>query len=460
MVSKMKRQRHRVIITAVVLAFMLAAMHAGGRPLPDWLLINGELRLRFEAFEGEDFDDTEDDPAERSGVIGENDEWLLTRLHLNIDAHVNEYLRLYLTLASAHLFEDEHHESTRPSTRWNWEQDRLDIFEAYADLKLQPGIHLKLGRQVLQYGSGRYLAEYDYWNVANSFNAVRLQVRRRTWEFDAVVAQYVVTDDGNLNDTDDSYSGRAGRIHSGTWDDDTIYGAFVTWPDATGTTLELYGFARENANQDSHVYTLGTRVYGMAGIGWDYEAELMVQPGDERYALDHRAWAATAVCGYTWYNRRHAPRLFAGYDYASGDKNVTDTDNEGFDQVYDDGFTHLGYQEFFRRYNLHAVHAGMESHWPHGIVFVATLHSFWVDNDDDQWKNWYRRVVRAEDDRDADNHIGTELDLTLSMPLRIHDRDLDILARYSHFFSGQFVEDANGVADDAHEITVTITHEF
>lgn len=32
----------------------------------------------------------------------------------------------------------------------NWEQDRLDLFQGCVDLKLQPELYLKIGRQRLQ----------------------------------------------------------------------------------------------------------------------------------------------------------------------------------------------------------------------------------------------------------------------------------------------------------------------
>jgi hypothetical protein len=97
---------------------------------------------------------------------------------------------------------------------------------------------------------------------------------------------------------------------------------------------------------------------------------------------------------------------------------------------------------------------------PLGIAGIVEFHSFWVDQEDDMWFGACQPFAVGSADRDADNHIDPELDINTSFPIRVFEQDIDVLLGYSHFFVGQFVEDANGVADDADEAIIMLTYEF
>ncbi len=50
--------------------------------------------------------------------MGENDEVILTRVRLQVDAHVTDAVRFFAELTDARLNEDEHHRSEWPGTRY------------------------------------------------------------------------------------------------------------------------------------------------------------------------------------------------------------------------------------------------------------------------------------------------------------------------------------------------------
>lgn len=422
--------------------------------LPDWLQLGGDLRIRLEAFDGEDLNDRAHDGLGRNNVIGENDEWILTRLRLHANAHLADRLRMYVELTDARLFEDQYHRSERPGTRRNWEQDRLDLFQGYFDVKLDPGLHLVLGRQVLKYGSQRYMGEYDWWNTPFSFDAVTVQVRRSAWDVDLVVGQNAVNDDRNFNDSDDSFTGRFGTL-----DDNTMYGLYGVRHNEQGIDLDMYTFYQDNDNEDTHVCTVGGRLYGPVRDVWDFETELMVQPGSEVEGRDHFAWTASGEVGRTFPGNRWSPRVFLGYDYATGDRDPRDRDSDGFKVYYADDYSHLGHQEFFQRTNLHAAHAGVESRFWNSVQCTLELFSYWTAEDDDSWVGRYQTFV-ISGSRHASNHIGTATDVTVSFPIQVCGRDVNTLLRYSRFFAGEFVEDVKGVADDADEAALMFQYFF
>jgi len=427
--------------------------------LPDWLEISGDLRVRFEAFDGEDFNDNEKDFLFRNEVKGENDEWILTRVRLRVNAYLTERLRTFVELTDARLFEDQFHQSDWPGTQRNWEHNRLDVFQGYVDIKLHAGTHLKVGRQVLKFGSQKFMGSYDWWNTPYTFDAVRLVMVQPSWDLDLFVGQNAVNDDGNFDDTSDSYDGTDYFPQFGTFDDDTIYGLYWKYTGWNETALDLYFFYQDNDNQKTEIPTFGGRLYGILTDPWDYELELMVQPTGEFMDRDHSAWSWSTEVGYTFWEWGGMPRLFAGYDFASGGSGG-DSDNHDFVAPYADLYIQLGHQEFFKRMNLHAARVGVQSDLWGKWKGIAELHSFWVDDEEGTWIASYHTFVNATSDRTVDKHVGVELDLNLSSPLDLFGQRVDLLLGYSHFFAGEFIEQTRGVSDDADEAILMLKYYF
>lgn len=435
----------RAMVVAGGLAWTAPCL-ADAFDLPYWLRVSGDLRVRLEVFDNEDFNDHAHDAipyAFGRRVMAENDEWILTRARLRLDARPSDWFRAFVELTDARLFEDEDHRDEYPGTRGNWETDSLDVFQGYVDVRPAPGAHVLLGRQVLHYGAGRVLAEYDWWNAPYSFDAARLQLRRPGWDLDLFIAQNAVNDDGNFNDTDDS--------RSSTRDDYTLHGAYFVYHGWNYTSLDLYLIHFDNHNADMRVPNLGARLHGTLGEAWDYDLEAIFQPWGEVSGRDLSAWSAASRLGYTFYQCSLAPRFFVGYDYATGDSDPRDDEAEGFFTLYADNYSLFGNQEFVTRRNLHAALAGAQSRLWRRLASGLSFRSFWVDEDDDQWYGMYHTYAAARRGRSADNHMGGELDVYLTWPIPVAGRDVHTLLRYSRFFPGQFIEDVHGAADDAQE---------
>ncbi len=443
----------RVILATCLLVAPLYA--AEELALPRWLVVSGDLRLRLEAFDGEDFNDrVHDGLPEPFGepVIGQNDEWILTRARLRLDAQPADWVRGFLELTDARLFEDQEHYDQYPGTAGNWEADTLDIWQGFLDFKLRPGAHLKVGRQTLNYGAGRVLSEYDWWNAGYSFDAARLQLRRPGWDVDLFTAQYAVNDNHNFNDTDDS--------DPGTRDDYTLYGAYATYHGWDYTSLDLYFIYFDNDHAQTHVPHVGSRLYGNLGERWDYDLEGILQPGGEVSGRDLFAWSVAAQLGYTFTQCERAPRVFAGYDFATGDRNPKDNQADGFFTFFADNYSLLGNQEFVMRRNLHAAKAGAQSRLWGKLSSGFTWRSFWTAQDEDQWYGMYHQFVLSRRGRSVDNHMGDEVDVYLTYPIPVMGREVNAVLRYSHFFAGDLVKDVYGQADDADEAILMLHYFF
>jgi hypothetical protein len=117
----------------------------------------------------------------------------------------------------------------------------------------------------------------------------------------------------------------------------------ITYP---GTSLSIPGTR-------SDFVTLGTRLKADPKKlnGWEYEGEFAFQTGQVS-DLDLTAFAAHVGGGYN-FKCPWSPRLFAEYNYASGDDNPTDGDIETFQNLFPSNHPPYGFMDLFCWQNLH-----------------------------------------------------------------------------------------------------------
>lgn len=79
---------HRTLPGVSALVLLLLALTADTQPvnLSDWLHIGGDIRVRLDGCDGEDLNDRVHDALGGKRVMGENDEVILTRVRLQVDA--------------------------------------------------------------------------------------------------------------------------------------------------------------------------------------------------------------------------------------------------------------------------------------------------------------------------------------------------------------------------------------
>jgi hypothetical protein len=135
-----------------------------GDPTSD-LSLGGEIRERYEHYSNPGF-----------GVPGQprNDDYLLQRITLDADLHVNDHLRLFAQGISGLQFG-----GTREKAPTN--QDPLDLQQAFLDLKLSAeaavsGSYLVVrgGRFAMSYGAGRLVATRAAPNIPFKFDGLQL----------------------------------------------------------------------------------------------------------------------------------------------------------------------------------------------------------------------------------------------------------------------------------------------
>lgn len=411
----------------------------------DWIDIGGQLRFRGEY--RNDYD-LKDNVHSRT----DDDEFILGRFRLWTRLTPSKYFQAFVEVQSAWEWESENIDTDLPDIGGgNIFQDRLDIQQAYVDIHLLPDtlpLYVRLGRQNLNYGKQRLMGSFQWANVARSFDAVRIRYDDKTWWVDAYIAQVVVHDDNNFNDTDNGLPNAA--------DDSTFYSIYGGYRGFELADFELYWIYRDNEDAgDRKVHTIGTRFEGKNGP-WDYDGEFAYQFGDwsEETHIDHQAFALHLGGGYTFKDAPWRPRIGIQYNYATGDDDPADGDHGTFDNLFPTNHLHYGYIDFFSWRNMHHLQFELQF-FPAKRLWIKThLHFFWNDEEKDQWYNaggGATAGVRAAARRNADSFIGEELDIVVNYVPNLPGigKALSVQAGYSHFWGEDFVSDTIGGNDGA-----------
>ncbi|MFV0278717.1 MAG: alginate export family protein [Parahaliea sp.] len=218
----------------------------------------------------------------------------------------------------------------------------VDVLQAYLQFGAN-SFSVKLGRFTQDIGSRRFMARNRYRNTINAFDGInaRWQVNDdltlRAFHSFPVERRYRGDPRDNKPKADRSHHNRQ---FSGL----LLEGAHLPL-DSSG---ELYLFALNEDDtgglqtRNRELYSLGARLLRAATPGrLDHELEVLYQSGSSRRSrapadidtLDHSASFLHAELGYQFNTPWH-PRLQLSYDYASGDSDPNDDENNGLDSLY------------------------------------------------------------------------------------------------------------------------------
>ena len=247
-----------------------------------YLSLGGELRERFETYSNPNFGIKA--PAHNA--------YLLDRLLLHADLHLNDYMRGFLQLGSMQRI------GVRgvPSTT---DVDQLDMMQGFVDLRAPTPLGdeptLRSGRQEVLLGFQRLVAVREGPNVRRAFDGFRLSDSWSGATIDVLALRPVQDKIGSFDDTSNM--------------NQALWGTYVTVPVWGGLKADLYWLGYENDHAtyygksgEERRQSVGTRLFGRAN-GWDWNEEAVLQGGTFR-AQDIHAWMLASIVGYTF--RRHS----------------------------------------------------------------------------------------------------------------------------------------------------------
>ncbi len=412
----------------------------------DWYLsLGAQARYRYEWFDNFNF-----------GAAGQQDDdgYHLGRVLAHADAHFGQNLRGFVQVVAAGV------DGREPGERPGLDENDFDFHQAFVDFKVplaDKTLTLRAGRQNLLYGAQRLISPLDWTNTRRTFDGGKGSLAlSKTHTLDAFWVNPVVVDEGPIDESnDDDFAG----VYDTIGLPDVLKGA--------GSKLELYAlyldkqaatFAEGSGSEER--YTVGGRFYTNPKP-WDFDVEAAYQFGDFADG-DISAWMFATEAGYTFADHTLTPRVYLGFDVASGDDDPTDGDLETFNQLFPLGHAYFGYIDVIGRQNIIDLHPGVEltlakeKRNVKKLALRADYHLFWRYSDEDAIYGVGGAIQRADGGSDA-AFVGSELDLLLNWQI---DRHTAAYFGYSHFFAGDFIDESGPADDDIDFFYAAITYTF
>lgn len=407
--------------------------------LPKWLSLSLEHRTRYESLDGTFRANSRGGDQQ---IALQTDVWLEARY--NAFRVGTEFLDARALDADSGSWVNNTHANTA---------DFVQAYVAWSDQNLfysGLGTEVIAGRQTLNFGSRRLVARNAFRNTINSFTGVRVRVLDyENWQFNAFFTQPVLRLPTSATDILDD------RQQFDQEDPRTFFsGGFLEFFNiGYGINSEIYlyhldeGDSPRNQSRNRRYFTPGTRFYRKpAKAAADFEFEVIGQFGTVRSStavnngrdLEHAAWSEHFDAGYT-FDLAWSPRIAFQYDYASGDQNPNDGQDQRFDPLFGARrfeFGPTGIYGVFARSNISTPGIKIEfSPLPDVKAFV-NHRAFWLAEATDQF------TTAGLQDRTGrlGSYLGQQLELNARWD---YNSSLGFEAGYAHLFKGKFIEQAS-----------------
>jgi hypothetical protein len=290
-----------------------------------------------------------------------DDNWFLNRFRIGVAIKPVDWLKIYAqTQDSREWYSDR---PNTPGVMGAEGNDNFDLRQAYVQFGPK-WVNATIGRQTLAYGDERLIGISEWNNFTRTFDAAKLHYEHGKFSVDlfASTVVYILRDSFDYSDLFNGAETHRDQVFS------AIYGTTTA---VNPLTIDLYALILDENNPTKIVQgitypgtslstpgtrtdfvTLGTRLKADPKKlnGWEYEGEFAFQTGQVS-DLDLSAFAAHIGGGYN-FKCPWSPRLFADYNYASGDDNPNDSDIETFQNLFPSNHPRYGYMDLFSWQNL------------------------------------------------------------------------------------------------------------
>ncbi|WP_431294538.1 alginate export family protein [Pedobacter sp. P26] len=281
-----------------------------------------------------------------------NEDWIkdqgfnysfLQRYSLYADLNIGERLRFFAQVNSAL----ENGSKYGPSPV---DEDQLAVQNLFAEYRILKDssnkLAIRVGRQEINYGSGRLISVREGTTVRQYFTGAKLMYATPRFSLDAFVLE---ADEVNFGVFDNRLSHQA-----------NLWGAYSNLNIQKGGNFDFYylGIRRDNAEFEEGIaqearHTLATR-YWKSGGGFIYNIEAAYQFG--KFGNGHiNAWTMALEFGYTFEKTKFKPSFNLRNDYISGDQKAGDRKLQTFNPLYPKG-GYFGFNPLIGPSNLIDLH--------------------------------------------------------------------------------------------------------
>jgi hypothetical protein len=381
--------------------------------------IGGTYRLRGEVQDGFNI---------RAYGTGRREDYLLSRLRLEIDWRWTSQFRLHVQLQGARTlglsFSDE--DFAGGNNPYN---DAVDINQLYFEYRPSKMVGLKMGRQPISYGDRRVFGPGDWSNTGRyAWDAVRVEIDGKSLSSHWLVGRFVLHDPDRWPN----------RLAGGP----TAYASYNTIKTLPFNLDLFYVYKhdgsgsingeRGSGNLSSH--SVGFRIESRAG-NWDYSGMVVHQFG--HWGADNiRAFGLTLSLGYT-FDTSWKPHLTIQYVLGSGDRDPADGVHGTFDGIFSGADTVLyGWMNFFFWQNLREFRLDLVLAPTKTVTLRGEYHLFELDEAKDAWY-FPGKAVRQDPTGVSGRCLGHEIDLTFRKRI---SGWLEVLSGICFFLPGDYLK--------------------
>ena len=384
------------------------------KKLPNWIDVQAEERFRYEGYDNSSF---------KSGA---NDTYVLNRFRLQLDLHTPSWFRVTAQVQDARAGFQNPPIGPPNTVRW-------DLKLAYAEVGA-PDKHwfsLRVGRQLINYNNTT-IANSEWRNQARSYDAAVLNLNARREHLGIFAASAVVPQAYGVSPHQEGNNiyGAYGRI------DDLVPHSnlepFFLWRVQPAEVVEpAVGKTTGKENEKAG----GLRFKAQAHTAFDYSGELIFEGGTVG-PESIGAWAAQGGAAYQFLDVAAKPRVFAQYDYASGNSNpATNGKHSTFDTIYPTAHDRFGITDLFGWQNLEAVRAGATVEPHRRLTFTVQGLDFWAASALDSIYNTSGGSI-AHNKTANGRHVGAEFDCYSWYELNRH---FNLGGGVGYFGAGEFL---------------------
>ena len=356
--------------------------------LPKWIDVQGEERFRYEGYDNNNL------------KLGVNDSYLLNRFRLQVDLRAASWFRVTAQVQDARSGLQNPPIGPPNTVRW-------DLKLAYAEVG-DPEKHwfsLRVGRQLINYNN-TIIANSEWRNQARSYDAAVLNLNAKREHLGIFAASPVVPQAYGVSPHQEGNNiyGAYGRI------DDLVPHSnlepFFLWRVQPAEVVEP---ARAKTTGHENEKAAGLRFKAQAFKSLDYSGEVIFEGGKVGPEAI-RAAATQAGAAYQFLDAAAKPRVFAQYDFASGNSGpATNGVHSTFDTIEPTAHDRFGITDLFGWQNLEAVRAGTTIEPHRRLTFTIQGLDFWAPSALDSIYNTSGSSI-AFNKTDHGHHVGAEVD--------------------------------------------------
>ncbi len=334
----------------------------------------------------------------------------------------------------------------------------LELLQAHVEIPFENFLQIgskstiRGGRITMDVGSRRFVARNRFRNTINGFTGIDWKWNSANNEslrlFYTLPVQRRVS--GDIQDND----ARIDKEHK----ENRFWGVYVSkqnlLPDINGEAF-IFGLHEKDISgelntRNRRIYTPGFRLFKKpAKNQFDYQVETALQFGESRSSatatqdLDHFAYFYRFEAGYS-FDVAWSPRLLLQYDFASGDDDPNDADNNRFDTLFGARRFEYGPTSIygaFARSNINTPGIRLKLKPANNIDSFFALRGFWLASNDDIWTTAGFGNAAGQ----SNSYIGTQIEARVRW--NIAPKNILLEAGAAHLFAGDIMDAAN--RDDA-----------